>query len=184
MVPTRWRCRTRYRPRMSLYQSVSPTWMQSLALVCDDAKYNSSQYVAALVWNGRHEKSCTAHESCQTSGHRPPIALSITSSWQGRYTLFQYNANHPSYPYSCLYPHPESGHFIITLQLSAHVHSVLAQIPVGLQESVFQLVNQDTRLRPQARALVQITYFGWGVQYQMVKNTKLPTYLKIVRIPK
>ena len=96
MVPTRWRCRTRYRPRMSLYQSFSPTWMQSLALVCDDAKYNSSQYLAALVWNGRHEKSCTAHESCQTTP--PPDEVGVVSSqkakdrtginhckWHGRY---------------------------------------------------------------------------------------------------
>ena len=32
-VLTRWRCRTRYRPRMIIYQSSSPTWMQSLALL-------------------------------------------------------------------------------------------------------------------------------------------------------
>ena len=46
-------------------------------------------------------------------------------------------------------------------QLSERVNSVLAKIPIGIQESVFHLVNQDTRHRPTARSLVQISYFGW-----------------------
>ena len=45
-------------------------------------------------------------------------------------------------------------------QLSDHVSAVLCQIPIGLQEVVFLLVNQDTRHRPTARTLVQISYFG------------------------
>ena len=49
---------------------------------------------------------------------------------------------------------------ITSFQLSEHVNTVLCQIPIGLQEVVFLLVNQDTRHRPQARALVQISYFG------------------------
>ncbi len=48
----------------------------------------------------------------------------------------------------------------LQFQLSDHVSAVLCQIPIGLQEVVFLLVNQDTRHRPTARTLVQISYFG------------------------
>jgi len=56
--------------------------------------------------------------------------------------------------------HSTTHYFKLAGQLSDRVNSVLAQIPIGLQESVFHLVNQDTRHRPPARSLVQITYFG------------------------
>ena len=46
-------------------------------------------------------------------------------------------------------------------QLSERVNSVLAKIPIGIQESVFHLVNQETKHRPTAKSLVQISYFGW-----------------------
>ena len=48
----------------------------------------------------------------------------------------------------------------MSFQLSDHVSKVLCQVPVGLQEVVFLLVNQDTRHRPPARTIVQISYFG------------------------
>ena len=46
------------------------------------------------------------------------------------------------------------------LQLSELVAGALCQVPIGLQEVVVHLVNQDTRHRPSARTLVQISYFG------------------------
>ena len=56
--------------------------------------------------------------------------------------------------------HSTQQYFKLAGQLTDHVNSVLSKIPIGLQQSVRQLVNQDTRHRPLARSLVQIAYFG------------------------
>ena len=59
------------------------------------------------------------------------------------------------------------------LQLSELVAGALCQVPIGLQEVVVHLVNQDTRHRPSARTLVQISYFG-SVYERVAVGRKYP----------
>ncbi|XP_023332600.1 SCY1-like protein 2 isoform X2 [Eurytemora carolleeae] len=72
--------------------------------------------------------------------------------------------------------HSTSQYFKLAGQLSEKVAEILPFIPVGLQELVNKLVNQDTRHRPTARQLVQAPYFGdpavQALQFLETLNTK------------
>ena len=50
-------------------------------------------------------------------------------------------------------------YFKLSGQLSEHVNTVLPAVDLGLQQSVRQPANQDTRHRSAAASLVQIAYF-------------------------
>ena len=82
-----------------------------------------------------------------TVSSRPATARQTSSNWRVRSGVAR-----PAIS--------EGERIFLSFQLSEHVNSVLCQIPIGLQEVVFLMVNQDTRHRPQARTLVQISYFG------------------------
>ena len=56
---------------------------------------------------------------------------------------------------SLMFSNPE----LFFLQIADQVKLVLPQLPVGLQDAVTEMVNQDTRHRPDAKSLLSMQYF-------------------------